>query len=155
LPDPPQAARLPRASVLLRAGGALALVILMFATSWYGLSSPAQGSFGAAGSTAASAWTMLRIVRWLLLLTVAAGALSLIVPHRGVADGALLLGLLATGALFYRLLIVLPDPHAVLDVKVGGYLALVACATLTLGAYEAEAGVSSVMRVTPRPPAID
>ncbi len=126
--------------MLLRAGGALALVVLMFATRWYGLSTPAHGSFGAAGSTAAGVWSTLTIVRWLLLVAVAAGLLSLVVRHGRVADLALLLGLVATGALFYRLLIVLPDPHAVLDVKVGGYLALIACGALTLGAYEAEAG---------------
>jgi hypothetical protein len=138
--------------VLLRAGGGLALVIAMFATSWYGLSTPAHsvhGSFGAAGSTAASAWSTLKLVRWLLLLAVAAGALSLVVAHRAAADLALGLGALATGALFYRLLIVLPDPRAVLDVKVGGYLALIACGALTLGAYEAET------TAPPAPPPID
>jgi hypothetical protein len=129
-----------RPSVLLRAGGGVALVVLMFATRWYGLSTPAHGSFGAAAATAAGVWSTLSVVRWLLLVAVAAGALSLLVPRGRVADLTLALGLVATGALFYRLLIVLPDPHAVLDVKIGGYLALVACAALTLGAYEAEAG---------------
>ncbi len=126
--------------MLLRIGGALALGILMLATSWYGLSTPAQGSFGAADATAAHAWSVLHVVRWWLLLAIGGSLASVVIRHRGMADGALVFGLIATGTLFYRLLIVLPDPHTVLDVKVGGYGALLACAALTLGAYEAEAG---------------
>jgi hypothetical protein len=126
-------------SLALRVGGALGLLILMLATNWYGLSTPAHGSFGAAGSTAADAWTTLRVVRWWLLLAIAGALASVVIRHRGMADAAVVFGLIATLMLFYRLLIVLPDPNAVLDVKLGGYLALLACAALTLGAYEAEA----------------
>jgi hypothetical protein len=133
-------ARWPEVSRLLRVGGAVALLILMFATSWYGLSTPARASFGAAHSTATHVWSMLSIVRWWLLLAVAGALASVVIDHRGMADAAAVFGLIATGALFYRLLVVLPDPDAVLDVKLGGYLALLACAALTLGAYEAEAG---------------
>jgi hypothetical protein len=124
-------------SVWLRAGGVVALLALMFATSWFGLNTPAHGPFGAAGSTAAGVWRTLTVVRWLLLAAAGSTLLSLALAHPRTADLALGLGLIATGALFYRLLIVLPDPHAVLDVKVGGYGALIACAALTLGAYEA------------------
>lgn len=109
----------------------------MFATSWYGLSTTAHGSFGAAGSSAAGVWRMLTIVRWLLLLAAGSALLSLALRHPHAVDLVLALGVLATVTLFYRLVIDLPDPHAVLDVKVGGYFALVACAALTLGAYEA------------------
>jgi hypothetical protein len=120
-------------------GGAVALVVMMRVTSWYGLSTPAHGSFGAAGSTAASAWSMLSVVRWWLLLAVAGAVLSVLIRHRGIAGAAAVLGAIATATLFYRLLIVPPDPHAVLDVKLGGYFAVLACAALTLGAYEADA----------------
>ncbi len=143
-PEPPRRrlSRLPRwlePSLVLRVVGAVALLVLMLATSWFGLSTPAHGSFGATGSTAVGAWTMLRVVRWWLVLAIAGSLLSVVVRHRRMADAASLLGLIATATLFYRLLLVLPDPHAVLDVKVGGYLALAACAALTIGAYEAEA----------------
>ncbi len=126
-------------SVILRVGGALALLVLMLATSWYGISTPARGSFGAAGATAAGPWSLLSVVRWWLVLAIAGSLLSVLVRHRGMADAAGVFGLIATATLFYRLLVVLPDPHAVLDVKLGGYLALIACAALTVGAYEAEA----------------
>jgi hypothetical protein len=131
-------------------GGALALAILMFATRWYGLSTPARGTFGAAGSTAAHAWSMLPVVRWFLLLAIAGALASVLIPHRGMADAAVVFGLIAAGTLFYRLLIVLPDPDAVLDVKLGGYGALLACAALTIGAYVAEAGpVETESRIAP------
>lgn len=129
--------RRPDASVLLRLGGSLSLLVLMIATRWFGLSRPAHGAFGAAGSTAAGAWGMLHLVRWLLLLAIVTAPLSVAVRSRAMAAVALGLGLIATGGLFLRLLIALPDPAAVLDVKVGGYLALIASAALTLGAWEA------------------
>jgi hypothetical protein len=132
--------------VLLRAGGAAALLILMFATSWYGLSTGAHGAFGASVSSAAGVWRMLTVERWLLLAAAIAAFISVAVSRGRVADVAMLIGAVATIVLFYRLLINLPDPHAVLDVKLGGYLALIACAALTLGAYEAP---------NPRSPAID
>lgn len=125
-------------SVILRVGGAGALLVLMLATDWYGLSTPAHGSFGAAGSRAASAWSTLSVIRWWLVLAVAGSLLSVVVRHRAMTEVAALVGLIATATLFYRLLVVLPEPHAVLDVKLGGYLALLACAALTIGAYEAE-----------------
>jgi hypothetical protein len=123
---------------VLRVGGAIALLVLMVATDWYGLSTPARGSFGAAGQAAASAWSTLQVVRWWLVLAIVGSLLSVVVRHRSMADAAAVLGLIATATLFYRLLVVLPEPHAVLDVKLGGYLALLACAALTIGAYEAE-----------------
>ena len=137
----PTRRRLPRwlePTLVLRVGGAIALLVLMVATDWYGLSTPARGSFGAAGATAAGAWSTLRVVRWWLVLAIAGSLLSVVVRHRGMADAASVFGLIATATLFYRLLIVPPHPHAVLDVKLGGYLALLACAALTIGAYEAE-----------------
>jgi hypothetical protein len=139
-------------SLLLRAGGAIALLILMFATSWFGLSTAAHGSFGASGSTAAGVWKMLTVVRWLLLVAAGGALLSIAVRHPHLADAALLLGVIATATLFYRLLINLPDPHAVLDVKVGGYLALVACGALTLGAYEAPEGPGGAPESSGTPP---
>ncbi len=139
-PEPSDRSRWRELSLILRVGGALALLVLMLATDWYGISTPARGSFGAAGATAASAWSTLEVVRWWLLLAIAGALASVVVRHRGMADAAAVFGLIATATLFYRLLVVLPDPHAVLDVKLGGYLALVACAALTVGAYQAEAG---------------
>ncbi|HET9073908.1 MAG TPA: hypothetical protein VFN48_04960 [Solirubrobacteraceae bacterium] len=135
-----RAARLhgPELSVGLRLGGAVALVVFMFATSWYGVSTPARGPFGTATATVAGAWSMLQLLRWVLLLTAAAALLSLGVRGRAAVDAARLLSGVATVGLFLRLLVVPPDPHAVLDVKVGGYLALIACAALCLGAWEAE-----------------
>jgi hypothetical protein len=127
-------------SVTLRLGGAVGLLVLMFATAWYGVSTPAGGAFGAAGSGAVHVWEALTIVRWVLLAAVVSAASSLGLASRASADVALGVGLLATALLVYRLLIVLPEPHAVLDVKLGGYLALLACAALTLGAYQAEIG---------------
>jgi hypothetical protein len=121
----------------------------MLATDWYGISTPARGAFGAAGATAAGPWSMLAVVRWWLVLAIAGALLSVLVRHRGMADVAGVFGLIATATLFYRLLVVLPDPHAVLDVKLGGYLALIACAALTIGAYEAEAPPTPVSTATP------
>ena len=125
-------------SVALRVGGALALVALMFATSWYGLSTPARGTFATAGSTAAGPWSTLHVLRWLLLLAAAAALLSVGLRRRPMVDAALVLALIAGGGLFIRLLVALPDPRAVLDVKVGGYGALIACGALCLGAWEAQ-----------------
>jgi hypothetical protein len=131
--------RRPELSVILRLVGAVALLALMLLTSWYGLSRPARGPFGAAGSTSAGVWHTLRVIRWFLLLAIASAVLSLGVRRRLMLEMALLLGVIATLSLAVRLLIVLPDPRAVLDVKVGGYLGLIACATLTLGAWEGPA----------------
>ncbi|WP_249009773.1 hypothetical protein [Conexibacter sp. DBS9H8] len=130
----------PRIDLRLRIGGAVALAILLLFTRWYGVSTPAHGSFGAAGSSAVGGWKALGILRWLIPLALLGVTASLLSPRAAVADVAVLGGLLCTAALLYRLVFVLPDPHAVLDVKVGGYLALVASAALTLGAWEAPAG---------------
>jgi hypothetical protein len=132
----------PRVDLTLRIGGALALAGLLLFTRWYGVSIPAHGSFGAARSGAVGAWKVLGIVRWLIPLALLSVTVSLLIPRAAVADAAVLIGLLTTAALFYRLEIVTPDPRAVLDVKVGGYLALLASAALTLGAWEAPVGSS-------------
>lgn len=125
--------------MLLRAGAVAALAILLFGTRWFGLATAAHGSFGAATATAVRPWQLLGITRWLVLAAMAATLVSLLRVNGRVAAVATLLGAIATAALIDRLLIDLPDSRAVLDVKLGGYLALIACGALTLGAYEAPA----------------
>jgi hypothetical protein len=115
----------------------------MFAFKWFGVvGRPRAGDSGK--QSAASAWTELSVVRWLLLLTalVALGSVVIHISQRSHGSQTnttlpvTLLGGLSSLLLFYRLLVDLPSPHTVVDVKIGGFLGLLAAIGIAVGGLE-------------------
>src|SRR3984957_15793012 len=109
----------PRLGELISAGCALALLILLLATAWYGVAGvpdPTYARPAAAGTE--PGWEGLTAVRWVIVRTaiVAVGAIVLRISqreHGRQTDSSRLvtaLGLLCSALLIYRVLIVLPSP---------------------------------------------
>lgn len=140
-PDQPAAApgrRLIGAGELTSAIAALALLILLFATKWYGVAGvPDPSAARPAVSTAINGWHGLTIVRWVVLLTVivAVGSVLLHISqrrHGSKTDTSRLvsaLGALTSIVLIYRVLVSLPSSDRVIDQKLGAVLGL-ACALI-------------------------
>ena len=87
---PAQRLRL-RQGALISAGSALVLLVVMFATKWYGVDEiPGRVATRTQVTHAANAWHALTIVRWLMLATiiVAVGTVLLHGSQRGRVDGA-------------------------------------------------------------------
>ena len=130
---------------LISVVSALVLAALMFALEWFGLAvTPSLSARRAAVSSAENAWHGLTVLRWLMLLTIAA-AVGSVVLHavqrsRGVKTDTsrviTALGTLTAVALAYRILIDLPTPREVVDQKLGAYLGLLAAVGIALGGYE-------------------
>ncbi len=125
-------------------GSALLLLLFMLLLDWYGLSgtlSPTASSLGV--RTSLTGWNALTHLRWLLLLTIlAAFALGYLqAARRAPALPAtmslivLLLALITTLALVYRVLINPPGTGDVLEQRVGAYLGLIASLGITYGGY--------------------
>jgi hypothetical protein len=134
----------PKAASAPAPASALLLLVFMFAFKWFGVVER-PGAAGSSGKqSAAGAWTELSIVRWLLLLSVLVTLGSVVIhvsqrSHGSQTNTTLpvtLLGGLAALALFYRLLIDLPSPHTVVDVKLGGFLGLLAAIGIAFGGLE-------------------
>ncbi len=116
----------------------------MFALKWFGV----VGRPGAGGDSgkqsAVDAWTELSIVRWLMVLTILVTLGSVVIhisqrSHGSQTNTSLpvtLLGGLTALLLFYRLLVDLPSPHTVVDVKLGGFLGLLAAIGIAFGGLE-------------------
>ena len=131
---------------LISAVCALALLVLMFATAWFGVDRiPSAASTATGSAFAEDAWHGLTLIRWLMLMTVVAAfvtvAIHITQPAR-VALARIRLALLAlatvtAGALIFRVLIVLPSPDRVVDQKLGGVLGMLASLGIAFGAYEA------------------
>jgi hypothetical protein len=136
-------ARLRRGELIV---GASAVVLLasMFALKWYGLTAALRPIAARQGApTSLSGWNGLSHVRWLLLVTALAGlALVFFQATRrapavpvSVSAIALVLGVLSTLALIYRVLINQPGPNDLIERKAGEFVELAAVLVLTWGVY--------------------
>jgi hypothetical protein len=134
-----------RLGELISAGSALALLILLLATAWYGVAGVPDPTFArSAVSGTETGWDGLPDIRWVIVLTavVAVGAIVLRISqreHGRQTDTSRLvtaLGLLCSALLIYRVLIVLPSPDKVIDQKLGALLGLGCALGVALGGHE-------------------
>jgi hypothetical protein len=134
-----------RQGALITAGSALVLLIVMFATKWYGVDEiPGRVATRTQVTHAANAWHALSIVRWLMLATiiVAVGSVLLHGSQRSHGSktntGALVavLGTITAAVVIYRVLIHLPSPGSVVDQKLGAIIGVIAAVGIALGGYE-------------------
>jgi hypothetical protein len=158
---------------LFSATSALLLLVLMSATKWYGTVSPAGAANHGGRASSATAWSELSDVRWLLALTILAAFAAVLLhatqrSHGAQTDTSFVLatlGTLSAIALFVRVLVDLPAPHAVIDAKLGAYLGLLAAIGIALGGVEslqarrrdrraAAASASAHRRVPDRPASV-
>jgi hypothetical protein len=148
--EPPRSppARAPRLRVgaLVSATSALALLVIMFATEWYGVAGvPDPSAVRPAVSTAENAWHGLTVTRWVLLATIVASVGAVVLhasqrEHGNKTDTSLIvaaLGALSAGLLIWRVLIVLPASNRVIDQKLGALLGLLCALGVAWGGYEA------------------
>src|ERR1700733_9119681 len=135
----------PRLGELISAGCALALLVLLLATAWYGVAGvPDPTHARPAVSGTETGWEALTDVRWVIVLTaiVAVGTVVLRISqreHGRQTDASRLvtaLGLLCSALLIYRVLIVLPSSEKVLDQKLGALLGLGCALGVALGGHE-------------------
>jgi hypothetical protein len=134
-----------RQGALITAGSALVLLIVMFATKWYGVDEiPGRVATRTQITHAANAWNSLSIVRWLMLATivVAIGSVLLHGSQRSHGSktntGALVavLGSVTAAVLIYRVLIELPSAGSVVDQKFGAIIGVLAAIGIAIGGYE-------------------
>lgn len=134
-----------RVGELVSAASALVLLVVMFATQWYGVAGVPDPSYARpAISTAENGWDGLTVIRWVLLATilVAVGSVFLHASQRAhgtKTDTSRLvaaLGALSSALLIYRVLIALPGDGTVLDQKLGAFLGLVGAVGIAWGGYE-------------------
>ena len=142
---------------LVSAGCALALLILLFATAWYGVAGVPDPTYARpAVSGTESGWNGLSDVRWVIVLTaiVAVGSVALRISQRehgrqtDLSPVVTALGLLCAALLVYRVLIVLPSSDKVIDQKLGALLGLACAVGIALGGHE------SMVQRRERPPTI-
>jgi hypothetical protein len=135
----------PRLGELISVGFALALLILLVATAWYGVAGVPDPTYARpALSTTETGWAALTLVRWVIVVTVivAIGAVVLRISqreHGRQTDASRLvtaLGLLCSALLIYRVLIVLPSPDKVVDQKLGALLGIACALGVALGGHE-------------------
>jgi hypothetical protein len=131
---------------LVAAGGAAALLILMFAFEWYGVAGVAgRTTTEPAVQSAVDAWDALSVLRWLMLITIviALGSFVLHSTQRGHGSrtntSPLLLaaGALTAAFLIYRVFIDLPLPSEVLDQKLGAVLGVFSAIAIAFGGFDA------------------
>ena len=143
---PPARAPSIRVGALVSATSAVALLIIMFATAWYGVAGvPDPSAVRPAVSTAENGWHGLTVTRWVLLATIVAsiGAVVLHVSqraHGNKTDTSLIVATLGTVSavlLIWRVLIVLPAGNRVIDQKLGAFLGLLCALGIAWGGYEA------------------
>jgi hypothetical protein len=134
-----------RQGALISAGSALVLLIVMFATKWYGVDEiPGRVATRTQVTHAANAWHALSIVRWLMLATiiVVVGTVLLHGSQRShgtkTNTGALVavLGSITAAVVIYRVLIVLPSSGSVVDQKFGAIIGVLAAIGIAFGGYE-------------------
>lgn len=131
---------------LISGASALVLLVVMFATAWYGVDG-IPGRAGAAGqiSGTETGWQGLTGVRWLVLVTVlvafaALGVHAGRVTRQAVAGLRLALLMLAWATavvLIVRVLIDLPSSDRVVDQKLGAVVGMFAGLGVAYGAGEA------------------
>jgi hypothetical protein len=124
---------------------AVLLLVVLFATEWYGVAGvPDPSAARPAVSGAESGWTGLSLTRWVVLVTALAAIGSVVLHasqrrHGTKTDTSRLvaaLGSLTSLLLIYRVLIVLPSGAKVIDQKLGAFLGLVCALGVALGGYE-------------------
>jgi hypothetical protein len=134
-----------RQGALISAGSALVLLVVMFATKWYGVDEiPGRVATRTQVTHATNAWHSLSIVRWLMLVTIiiAVGTVLLHGSQRSHGSktntGALvaILGSITAAVLIYRVLIDLPSAGSVVDQKFGAIIGVVAAIGIAVGGYE-------------------
>lgn len=135
-----------RVGALVSATSALALLVIMFATEWYGVAGvPDPSAVRPAVSTAENAWHGLTVTRWVLLATIVASIGAVVLHasqrrHGNKTDTSLIvaaLGALSAVLLIWRVLIVLPAGNRVVDQKLGAFLGLLCALGIAWGGYEA------------------
>jgi hypothetical protein len=143
-PRPAGSPALAPAGELLSTISALLLLACTFGLKWFGVAGRPGIGADSGKQSAAGAWTELSVVRWLVLLTavVALGSVVIHISQRSHGSQTnttlpvTLLGGLTSLLLFYRLLIDLPSPHTVVDVKLGGFLGLLSAIGIAFGGLE-------------------
>ncbi len=135
-----------RRGELLSAAAAVLLLVLMFATEWFGIDDlPSRSQAGAGRATAEDAWNGLADIRWVLLLTVLVAVGSAVLhasqrSHGTTTNTGLLItifGCASSVALVYRVLIDLPSQQRVVDQKLGAVLAVFCAIAIAIGGSEA------------------
>ena len=130
---------------LISAGSALLLLVLLFATKWYGVAGVPDPSYARpAISGAEDGWNGLTAMRWVILVTVIAAVGSVCLhasqrTHGTRTDTSRLvagLGALTSLLLIYRVLIALPGGGTVIDQKLGAVLGLLCALGIAWGGYE-------------------
>jgi hypothetical protein len=125
-------------------GGAVLLAAAMFLTPWYGVKSPLGPTAATLGQTTSwDGWHGLTNLRWLVLITILL-ALALVwlqatrrAPALPVSFGVIVMvvGVVTTLALIYRVLIDVPGGSSIVERKAGGFVGLVASIAIFSGAY--------------------
>lgn len=152
----------PRVKVgeLLSAGSAAVLLVVMFATEWYGVAGVPDPSFARpAISTAENGWNGLTTIRWVILATIVAaiGSVFLHVSQRehgtktDTSRVVAALGALTSLLLIYRVLIALPGDGKALDQKLGAFLGLLCALAIAWGGYESIREQRASAGAAPRP----
>ncbi len=122
---------------------ALLLLPIMFLLEWYGtVGLPRSRRSGI--ETAVNAWHELTVTRWLMLLAAIVALGSVILhatqkTHGAKTDTSIVVavtGTVAAVVLGSRVLINLPHPSSVVDIKIGAYLGLLATLGIALGGYD-------------------
>jgi hypothetical protein len=145
--SPAAAAPAPRVRVgeLISAGSALLLLVIMFATEWYGVAGvPDPSAARPAIATAENGFNGLTTVRWVLVVTILAAIGTVLLHASQRAHGTktdtsrtvAALGTLSAALLVYRVLLVLPAANKVIDQKLGAFLGLLCAFGIAWGGYE-------------------
>ncbi|MBV9819966.1 MAG: hypothetical protein JOZ07_16665 [Solirubrobacterales bacterium] len=149
---------------LTAAASGLLLLVVLFATKWYGVAGvPDPSAARPAISTAESGWNGLTDVRWVIVATAVAavGTVVLHVTQRrhgtrtDTSRVVTALGCLTALLLVYRVLLVLPTGGRVIDQKLGAVLGLVCALGVALGGYESISEYRRSGRAGPRRPQRD
>ena len=134
-----------RQGALITAGSALLLLIVMFATKWYGVDEvPGRVATRTQVTHSANAWHALTIVRWLMLATIVVAVGSVLLHGSQHAHGSktntgalvAVLGAITAAVLIYRVLIDLPSAGSVVDQKFGAIIGVLAAVGIAFGGYE-------------------
>jgi hypothetical protein len=126
--------------------GATGLLVCLFALRWFGAVGPSQGLERTGRQLALGGWQTLTATRWVLIALCAAGLLAGLAGQRAIRSRPELSALLAalagaaTVLVGYQILIDPPQPARIVDVKLGGYVALLCAAAIAAGAAGAWRG---------------
>lgn len=132
--------RLRRGEWIAGAGGALLLVSL-FLFDWYGADADLGNGFSF--SVGANGWETHSILRWFMLLTIAAGSglwvLTAIERTDAIPLSAAVIAVVVAGittfCLAWRVLINEPGPNELIEVKFGAWIGLLSSAAVVAGAW--------------------